>query len=115
MSKAKGMFDMIYSANAELLKTLRKGSVKRKLKRKFQAAWDQAHEAIAEQKELMQKNREELESYDCSVVVNADDVIKQHENVKRALEEEYLKMFGEVMPHEDVDDDDEEDGTEVTE
>lgn len=102
----KGLFEMLYAAKEEVLKNLRKGSVKRKLKRKMQAAWDSARDIKMDAEEALNKVREDLANYDCNAATKQHAQIRTAEQAMQDLEEEYKVMFGVEMPHEDVDDDD---------
>lgn len=96
------LFEQLYSASAELLKTAKQPLVKSKLKRQFESARDAALNAYLEASENLQKEREKInkdvDSYDINKVVKYHHDFQSAKRTLEYIETEYKLMFGEDLP-----------------
>lgn len=93
----KSLFDAMYSAGKEVFDTLRKPAEKRKLIRKFGAAWDSLDIQESDAKEKIQNSLQDLKNYDLTAIIEQRQIIKQAQASKLEIQEHFLEMFGEEM------------------
>ena len=94
----KTMFDTLYEGAEEMLKGLAKPFVKNALRRKFEAAYDQAQIKVDEaHSTLIELRKNNLKDYPLTTVLQQRQVIRDSENLMRDLEAEYADLFGKKL------------------
>lgn len=105
---SKSFFDQLYSASAEILKSVNKPLVKKSLKRKFESARDNAISSHIEAVEKLSKEREKIntdpEKYDINTVVELRQTAQDAKNTIKHIADEYLHMFGESLSDTEIED-----------
>lgn len=99
----EGLFDRLYGAGKEALDAMKKPLEKRKLSRKFKAAYDDTITKIQEAEENLQKTYEKLGDMSITELVKASQAIKDAREVQEIVKEEYLKLFGKELKVEEED------------
>lgn len=99
--KKTGLFDQLYAAGKEAFDALKKPMIKNKVKRRLNAAFDDADLKIREAELKINKVRENFEDYNINEILQQKSVIKQAEDLKAQIKEEYLELFGKEMVVED--------------
>ena len=94
---SKSLFDKLYGATDETIKLMKKPLVEKRLKRKFQSAWDDAETKRLELEQGIEEARRKFESYDINVILEYNRRLKRVMEVKREVEEEYSAYFGEDL------------------
>lgn len=95
MEETKGLWKLLYGASKQVLETMKEPLHFRKLKRKFQAAYDDSITQIDKAKAEKQKIYEQLHEMDINHLIEANMKIWDAEQVQKILKEEYLNLFGE--------------------
>lgn len=93
-----GLFDKLYAAAAGVYDEVKKPLVKNKIKRRLQAAYDDAESRINEGNIQIQKTREDFEKYDVNIVLNYKAGIAKSRELQNEIKDEYLELFGKQMP-----------------
>ena len=97
METTKGIFEQMYNASAELIKSGKKPFVKNQIKRKFQSAIDDADMKIID---LESANKAEYENFaknpedfKLETIVENIQLIEQYKLTRGLLVSEYEKVF----------------------
>ena len=97
MTTTESLFNKMYSAGKDVIDAARKPLAEKKLKRKFQVAWDNADAQKIDAEESLNNCLEKIDSYNLSKVLEYKTTIKDADQIKKQIEEHYLQMFGEEM------------------
>jgi hypothetical protein len=91
------LFDKLYSAGKQVFDELKKPVVKNKIKRKLQAAFDDASLKIGESELKIQKTRENFDGYDVNTILEQKAIITQAKGLQDQIKAEYKELFGKDM------------------
>jgi len=92
-----GLFDELYGATKEAIQNSKKPIIKRKLQRKFKAAYDSACSQIIDAEAELDKVRRNFDDIDINNILELKDTKIAAEETKKAIAEEYQIMFNEEM------------------
>lgn len=92
-----GLFDKLYSAAKATYDELKKPVVRNKIKRKLQAAFDDASLKIGEATLKIQKTRESFDEYNVNTVLEQKAIITQALSLQTQIKEEYKELFAKEM------------------
>ena len=93
----KTLFSSIYEGAEGAIKKLKQPLVERRLKRKFEAAHDDALRMIDDAELAIHTEREKLVDMDINVVLASRKTIKGCTAIAEEVKEEYLELFGEKL------------------
>lgn len=89
-------FDTLYDATEKEDKERRKPTVKARLQRQFQSAFDNATDEILDLETAIDKARD-VSSYDIQAIVDAKVKIEKLKVAQAAISAEYTELFGEKL------------------
>jgi hypothetical protein len=89
-----GKFDEMYNVSDEDLKAKKKDTVKSKLMRKLESAYDDATDKIIDENERLEKVYDDIENYDVNIVIQAKFEIEALEDTQKIIKDEFSKLFG---------------------
>ena len=95
--KVKSIFESMYSATKESIKLAKKPLVEKRLKRKFQSAYDDAEDRKLNAEVHLERARREFEGYNINSVLQAKETIDKCSKVQEKLRAEYAEYFGTIM------------------
>jgi hypothetical protein len=93
----EGLFEKLYGATTEAIKSLRKPLVKKALKRKLRAALDDASSKVIDATTKIDAERAIFDAMNVNVVVEQRLIIERCDKVKEMVKAEYKELFGEDM------------------
>jgi hypothetical protein len=93
----KGIIETIYDGAKEAKKALKKPLVIKSMKRKFQAAYDDAERIIDEAEIAKMDEYEKFEKVDVNVILSATANIKAANELRTNIEVEYKVLFDEKI------------------
>ena len=96
--KAKTLFDELYDKSEEFIKKLKKPLVKKQIKRKLCAAYDDAENNKINAEASLQDKRGEFDNFDVNKILEMAQIIDENMELQKKIANEYLQMFGEKMP-----------------
>ena len=94
-----GLFNKLYAAKEEFLTDMRKPGIRRNVKRKLGAAYDDAEQkkqtALAEIEKIRQSNN--FQDYNINAILEQKNIIATAEQLQGFVQEEYKILFDEEM------------------
>lgn len=99
--KDKGLFDELYALTKETSKMLKKPIVKRQIKRRLTAAFDDAESNKINAESELQDMRSDFENFDVNDILEKKLIIVDNTKLQSMIESEYETLFGKVMPKSD--------------
>ena len=101
--KKEGMFDKLYAKSKEALSAMKAPLEKRKLKRKFNSAYDQAIGKEQDALDKLNAEYEKLADMDISVLIQISRELNLAKEAQQIIKEQYEEVFGTalVIPAED--------------
>lgn len=81
--------------------------IRREMKMRMRAAYDQAGKKILETQKNLSCYQNTFDNYNINKVVESKEIIEQCEDIQRLIKEDYLFQFGKEMKIVDNDDDEE--------
>lgn len=93
----KSLFSRLYDEGKDLVKKIKKPHAERALKRKFEAAYDDAQQKIEDAEAAKLKAYEDIEKFDINTVLRA---VKEGDNAREAqaaLKSSYKEMFDQEL------------------
>jgi len=97
MSENLGLFDKLYAAGKEAFDKLKKPVIKNKIKRKLNAAFDDATLKIGEAELKIQNTRSDFENYNINTILEQKAIIAKAKELQVGIKEEFLELFGKEM------------------
>lgn len=98
MSETKvGWVEKLYGATKETIETLKKPTVIKSMKRKFESAYDDATNQIVDCEAKIASSREKMKELDLNEIIQATMDIKTLKEQQDILKAEYLEAFSEEM------------------
>jgi hypothetical protein len=92
----KNLFDQYYEMSEEAAKAEEKDLVKNKLRRKFEAAYDDAKDKILSLKENQSKMfKDNFKNFDLNSFRQASNTIEAFEDAKKEISDLHKQFFGE--------------------
>jgi len=88
------LFDKLYSASDELLKTMRKPLVAKALKRKFESSIDSAENQKIDAEEKIENLRQDLKSLNINDLLEQSNIIDSADTTIKLIKKEYKTLFG---------------------
>ena len=97
MNENKGLFETLYAAGKSVIDEIKKPQIRNKIKRKLQAAYDDAECKIGEASLKIQKTREDFENYNINLILEQKAIITSLRKLQTEIKEEYLELFAKEM------------------
>lgn len=97
MSKAKSLFDQIYDGAKEALQAAQKPIIRRGLKRKLRAGYDDCQVKIDNANKLIQDELAKMEGADINACLRAKGELRTLSEQQTDLAALYEEWFGEVL------------------
>lgn len=95
--KSEALFDKLYGAKEDLLKTLKMPLARKQLKRKFETAFDDTVIKIEEAENKIHSTREKCHNMDINDLLRAKKDIENAKKLQTLIKDEYEVMFGRPM------------------
>ena len=96
--KTKNLFDVLYDKTEESVKKLKKPLVKRQIKRRFSASYDDAENKKVDAEAKLQDLRSEFKYFDINKVLEQKQIIEENTDLQRLISSEYKELFGVNIP-----------------
>jgi hypothetical protein len=103
-SMSEGFFDKVYGMGQAVLDAAKRPMVKRGLKTKYQAAYDDAASKILDKEKSLTELRSNFDKFDINNLIEQAQYIDQCKSIQDIIKTEYAIMFGKEMKIVDTED-----------
>lgn len=94
----KSVFDTLYDKSDEAIKALKKPLIKRKVKRSFMSAYDDAENKKVDADVRLQELRGRFDDFDVNDILEQKLIVDENENLQKLIADEYKVLFGVEIP-----------------
>ena len=97
MAKEGSLFEKFYAAAEDIKKMAKKPIEERRLKRKFEAAYDDAENQKIDAEKELEESRMNISDYDINKIVEKARLMEELDAAQELIKKEYKEMFGEDL------------------